>query len=514
MPAPAISMSVGNEILMAAGDLFNWLSSGIKAVINVVEDAATATWHFIAEIAGKVYRAVLDTVDAVAGAVVWVFNAIKTAIKDIIAFIKFLFEWADIKRTKEVLHNLTKAYLQGQVVGIKTIQHEFDTMITGVEKSVNKWAGIKDWSGLGEAETKPASGSASNPMKNQTSGSQHLSHHFQNNARNLTIKSGAPSANLLKSLIDDLYTALKAEAAVLGNFIHQLQKLATDFASLTVEEVLKRLVGILVDGLLGSAKVVVDALLSILADVATAALGILDAKIHIPVISDILNAIGIPDISFLDLFCWISAVAYTVVYKVVKGEAPFPDNSNTEFLINTHGIEDLSHAFEAEGAGSAGASMFKLPQSTQKAVFVTGHSVVGFMALMSDFITTFEAAEENGDNPFAIPSAVMGVIMGGSVGIANFLVPKSAIKQPAVKLISTATTGITILCKVIFSGPLQKEFSASTGVMKKLSVAGRTDRAIAGMSVSEFVVRYGMVTPAGFEPATSSLEGWRSIQLS
>jgi len=27
-------------------------------------------------------------------------------------------------------------------------------------------------------------------------------------------------------------------------------------------------------------------------------------------------------------------------------------------------------------------------------------------------------------------------------------------------------------------------------------------------------VRYEMVTPAGFEPATSSLEGWRSIQLS
>jgi hypothetical protein len=243
---------------------------------------------------------------------------------------------------------------------------------------------------------------------------------------------------------------------VLDTLITRLETLAHDFPKLNVEDVLKRLLGILVDGVLSSAKVVVDALLKILHDVASAAMSILDAKIHIPIISDILNAIGIPDISFLDLFCWISAVAYTVVYKIAAGSAPFPDDMNTDFLINTRSLEDLQHGFGPAGQGSVGAAMFKISDSAQTAVFVSGHAIAGFMSLMSDFVATFEAAEESGENPWGIPSAVMGIIMGGSVGIANFLVPKDPIKQTAVSTISTATTGLVILCKIVFSGPTAK----------------------------------------------------------
>ncbi|KAK7954630.1 hypothetical protein PG996_015439 [Apiospora saccharicola] len=40
------------------------------------------------------------------------------------------------------------------------------------------------------------------------------------------------------------------------------------------------------------------------------------AKIHIPVISDILEMIGIPSISFLDMFLWIGAVSCDVFYDL------------------------------------------------------------------------------------------------------------------------------------------------------------------------------------------------------
>lgn len=488
--APALAMDAGDDILIAAGDLYKWLESGVEAVIDVIKDAATDAWHFVAKIAGKVYRAVLDTVHAVVGAVEWVFKAIKTAIEDIINFIKFLFEWDDIRRTKDVLHNLIKRYLEGQVNDIQTAKQAFDTMIGDVESTVSEWAGVTDWSGIGTAASKPASGSASNPMQNQTSASQHFSHHFQNNASNVTIISGAPSPDLIQSLIDDLFTALKSEAHVLDGVLDQLQTLSHDFSSLSVEDVLKRLVGILVDGVLSSAQVVVDAMLNILFDVASAALRIMDAKIHIPVISDILNAIGIPDISFLDLFCWISGVAYTVVYKVVEGKAPFPDDDNTQFLINASSISELQQAFSppavkplaarnAPMAMEANSGPIKMPVGVQNAIFVAGHGVSGFCTLMSDFVSTFEAAEESGDNPWGTPSAVLGVISGVSGGVANFLVPKDAIQNRAVSTISSATTGIRILCKVTFSGFLQPKFKASTGIMNKLAADdGRATGAI------------------------------------
>ncbi|MBC6479481.1 MAG: sigma-70 family RNA polymerase sigma factor [Hormoscilla sp. GM7CHS1pb] len=55
------------------------------------------------------------------------------------------------------------------------------------------------------------------------------------------------------------------------------------------------------------------------------------------------------------------------------------------------------------------------------------------------------------------------------VGIANFLVPKAPVKNTAVKGIAAGTTGIRILSKVIFCGPLQKKFGASEGIMSKLA---------------------------------------------
>ncbi|KAK8857213.1 dimethlysulfonioproprionate lyase DddW [Apiospora arundinis] len=55
-----------------------------RGVFEFTQDAATTTWHFIAKIAGKVYRAVLGTVEAIVGAIEWVFEQIKTGIETLI----------------------------------------------------------------------------------------------------------------------------------------------------------------------------------------------------------------------------------------------------------------------------------------------------------------------------------------------------------------------------------------------------------------------------------------------
>lgn len=47
-------------IATAAGDLYNWLKTGVKAVINFAKDKIHDAWHFVATIAGKTYHAVLD----------------------------------------------------------------------------------------------------------------------------------------------------------------------------------------------------------------------------------------------------------------------------------------------------------------------------------------------------------------------------------------------------------------------------------------------------------------------
>jgi hypothetical protein len=120
------------------------------------------------------------------------------------------------------------------------------------------------------------------------------------------------SPECAQGLVDELLAALENEGKVWAHGWVELTNLINDFQTLTLEQVLKKLFGILAEAVLGSVKTVMDALLKILANIARSLLELLDTKIHIPVIFDILNEIGVPDISFLDLFCWISALAVTV----------------------------------------------------------------------------------------------------------------------------------------------------------------------------------------------------------
>jgi hypothetical protein len=479
---------VAEGIGVAIGDLFSWLESGVEAEVKVIADTVTDTLLFLAQVGDELYTAVIDSFEAVVGAAVWLFDKVKTAVEDLIKYVEFLFDWDDIKRTKDVLHNLIKQYLVGEVDELAAFKTKLDSAIGEVEQTVASWAGITDWSPIGESAGKPAVGSASNPMQGQSAASQHLNHHFQNNASSISVTGDLPIPDVVQNLIDQLFTVLANEGNILSQVIDQLGKLASDLSSLSVDQVLCRLAGILAEGVLGSAQAVIDVILDILIAVAETVVLLLDTNIYIPVVSDILSAIGVPEFSFLDLFCWIAAVGYTVVYKIAKGTAPFPDDPTTT-VLSSASIDELRQAFSnptpatpvplktaaalnrsvAATPPAPGTGMVPMPASVAEAVFIAGHSLGGFFALMSDFVSTFEAAEESGDNPWAIPSAVVGAAGGGCVGITNVLVPRDPIQNVYVSTASTITTVIRLIAKGLFSGPAQGKFKAATNITRYLA---------------------------------------------
>ncbi|KAF4498962.1 hypothetical protein FAGAP_4871 [Fusarium agapanthi] len=106
---------VGHAIEALPGEIFHAIKSAGEAIVHIVKEAASDVWHFVTTIAGKVYHAILSTVDAVVGAVEWVFNAIKTVIQDVIRFLELLLDWEDITRTKNVIGNIAKQFMQVQI---------------------------------------------------------------------------------------------------------------------------------------------------------------------------------------------------------------------------------------------------------------------------------------------------------------------------------------------------------------------------------------------------------------
>lgn len=463
MSAPGFAIS--------PGDIFRWLKLGVKATLDFVKDEITDTWQMIVTIAGTMYRAILDTVDAVVGAAIWVFNAIKTGVEELIRYTQFLFDWDDIRRTKDVMHSIVRKFLKHTVDDLENTRSTFDRQIDALEDTIDKWAGIKDWSSLGGVADKPPAASGSGPPSGQSSGSQHLMNHFRDNSGSLEIVDEEPTVNTAQNLIDGLLDAVSQEGNVLTDVYNNLQALARDFAQLTVTDIIKRVAGILADGLLGSVRVVVDALFNVLIAVAKDAIKILDTNIHIPVISDILNALGIPDITFMDLFTWIAAVVYTVPYKIASNKAPFPNNSETNAIISVSSWKDMLALFHgnagarsssAPGLSAAAATVdvgtqdiITMSKDAREAVHVTCHMFAGFFRLMSGLLGTLEAADSK-DGKYARQSAVVSICAGGCTSAGNALVSQYPIANATVSAIANATSVLMTISKIVFSGPVQK----------------------------------------------------------
>ncbi|KAJ6001626.1 gamma-glutamyltranspeptidase periplasmic precursor [Penicillium canescens] len=466
----------------AIGDVFKWLTKAVKKAVEVVWDSAKKAWKFVADIAGKVYNAVLDAVDAIVGAVVWVFNAIKTAIEAIIRFLKFLFQWKDIKRTKQVLHRVVKLFLTHQVDQIDTVRATFRDNLDGAAEKIREWGGVSDWSSMGDTAKLPPNNSGEDPSKDHDSTSLLFSNHFRGQAEKIQVQGALPEATTTEAqdLIDVLLDAIRDEGEVLSTVYEDLQDVAKRFASLSVGEIIKRIAAILGSALVSSVRVVVDALFGVLSSLADSALNLLDAKLHIPVISDILNAIGIPDISFLDLFCWIGAVGCTVVYKVVYGEAPFPDTSAVKDMISARSWSDLQRAVNSKRAleieGSSGSGGGKTPDRDleywERVIHSVGHGFSGFILWVNTFVKGAEAlaSSTKGSNPMSIIATVLGITVAGSQAGAAALAPRHPVEAGLVNGLSTATTVVSIGVDLIFWGP----------VLNRLAVPGSWFRGLVG----------------------------------
>ncbi|KAF4419175.1 hypothetical protein FACUT_11555 [Fusarium acutatum] len=103
-----------DSIAIAIRDLFNWLKTGVEKVVNFVKNAATGIWDFIIKIGNDIYRTVLNTIDAVVGAVEWVFDKIRMG----------------------AAHNLVKYCLTDMVSGNQTAKGELDECIESIYNPV------------------------------------------------------------------------------------------------------------------------------------------------------------------------------------------------------------------------------------------------------------------------------------------------------------------------------------------------------------------------------------------
>jgi hypothetical protein len=340
---------IEDGILTDLGDLFSWIESGVEAVVSVVEDAAGEVWHFIARIAGDVYYGVLDCVEKIVAAALWIYNAVKVIVEDIIAFLEFLFGWHDILTTHQVFRNLLTQYAQSAIDDIDGYKAALPRIFGSLQSEIDAWADIPDFN-----QTPAGTTTANPPLAGQNSAPAHLGvHHFQNNVASGT--SGfvpvGPSEEIFKDLLDLItaegHTLIGAIDAVKADVIDQ-------FDDLSATQIIERILAILADTLIQTAQNVLEAVLEILAQLSAGLMDVLTATIDIPVLSWLYRELTGDDLSLIDLLCLIAAIPATLVYKIGADEAPFTKgDAFTDGLINAHSFVEVRALFFDPPAASS-----------------------------------------------------------------------------------------------------------------------------------------------------------------
>jgi hypothetical protein len=405
-----------------AGDLLSWLESGVEAVIQIVENAAQKAWVFIAKIAGEVYAAVLDAVEKVAAAAVWVFNLIKTAIEDLILFLEFLFEFQDILVTHRVMKNVFTQWVGQSIDSLSSLKTDVSAAFIALQDDVNKWADIPNFNQT------PSSTKGSNPPLNgQNSAPAQLGiHHYQGNAGSSSSSFSSPSIG--EEIFQDLLNLLDSEEATLTAAYDAIKTDIIDqFDSLSVTQIIQKFIAIVVDTLLQTTENILLAAINVFVQLAEGFLDLLTAPIDIPVISWLYKELTGDDLSILDLFCFIAAIPATIVYKIAKDVAPFPKgDAFTNGLLDASSFEQVQSQFftapsqmmsNVAGVTATNDSPVLDNARLKKFGFVSGiFAAVGSIGLV--VVTALQRASENNPEGFAATWPKTLALLGAIANVA------------------------------------------------------------------------------------------------
>ncbi|KAE8327066.1 hypothetical protein BDV39DRAFT_205197 [Aspergillus sergii] len=419
----------------------NWISTAAADFLRFLKTAWNETKSFfvrtvkdfkqlVVEIGGKIYTAILDSVNAVVGAIEFIFKKIKVFFEDLVAWLGFIFNWGDILRTHRVFKNIFKQYAQNIVDKIDNLgvllESGFDEMQGFIDGK--SWEGLED-SGKSIGDTqreaeKEVTGTDS-PQSNWAA--YHTTNGFPTIAAGASV-SGVPvgvNISAIEELIDTLKATVKAEEEHLKRAVQDIkEKVVDQINSLSPIQVVQRILGILSTFLVHTAKNIVLLIVDVIKHFISTLLDYLDTPLEIPVISPIYKKITYGDsLSCIDVVCLIGAIPTTLIYKSTTNKAPFPDNPATNSLIKASSFSEISELLSQPNQSSVHRNTSGCATTTEvlsPAKTVVGVSKMFMFAVAGVKVALGWAKRESGLSGKPVAALSLGLVLAaGSPTIAS-----------------------------------------------------------------------------------------------
>lgn len=281
------------------------------------------------EIAGTVYKFILDGVEAVGKAMSWVFEKITVGVQKLIAFVGFIFQWGDILDTSESIVAFINAglgYAQDQVSGLKAKEQQF---MQTLKDSVNNRQAPENVA-AGTETKDPRETSDMDAAKNSVAynwASYQVT--YGGMAQNGKIDGAADLMSAMPTLEDgttlqDLWNDL---STIFQTLYHYITAFGSDVSDLftpttTSTDAYNRLKLDLINAAVDTTQNVLDLLVDALSLVLTQFQALCNQAIEFPIFTALWKDIaGGRDFTVFNAFSLLMAIPVTVVYKVVKGTA-------------------------------------------------------------------------------------------------------------------------------------------------------------------------------------------------
>ncbi len=315
------SIDPANAIDVIAEDVFKWLKHAFTDVSDFMIHEVNNAISFLIKVGEKVYRIALDTVHAVAHAVEWFFNKIEIAWEKLKQWVGFVFNWKDIMATHGVLRNVYKLHSKQALDFINT----FETIIN--DKFTHLQAEIAVWTDLNAVPIYSDTASTTNKQKPQsftTPQANYGTHHYKNHYLELGSTKDLPIVAPDESIFDAILAIIESDLATFVIVKDRLyNEVIVPFHTLTLTEILKRIMGILAIQTLEIVKRTLIGIINIFKNKLQNALNSLSKPIEFPVLSWLYHKYTGFVFNVEDAVCMVCAISSTVVYKIEELTAPF-----------------------------------------------------------------------------------------------------------------------------------------------------------------------------------------------
>lgn len=312
-----------------------------RRAISSYKRCSGDAWHFIVKIGKEIFKIVLTSVTSVVKGIIWVFKKIGALIEDVIEFIGFLFEWGDIlDATDSVAAGFNAALDYGEeLLNSKNVDaHKWlEDVRTSILKNLSdlqsndykgaRTGGDNTMARLGDTVDGDNKGDDDEVKASVTYNWSSYYFTYGGGPTNAVLHDDSLSTkdstdNVVKlwdDIQEEVESITKTVTKVAGGLVQFLNT-----SNYSVKELINKIEGDLVNGMIDSLKKLVD----ILFDALTAGISLvrdLTTKIiDIPVISWLWKNViaGGRPLTLLNFCALLIAIPTTVLYKAKKKQAP------------------------------------------------------------------------------------------------------------------------------------------------------------------------------------------------